>query len=120
MSELGHSDAPPTYVLLGGILDRRLDEVQPAFPEALTSEKPVIVPTATSSGRRTTLANWIASPQSLYVFTRRSLPYPLLETFDMATAQEVHSKRDVTTTPLQALTLFHSDVVFGWSQALAG
>ena len=38
----------------------------------------------------------------------------------MATAQEVHSKRDVTTTPLQALTLFHSDVVFGWSQALAG
>jgi hypothetical protein len=274
MSELGHSDAPPTYVLFGGILDRRLDEVQPAFPEALTSEKPVVVPTATSSGRRTALANWIASPQnpltarvfvnrvweqyfgrgivatvsdfgkagekptnpelldyladdfirnswspkrlhrqillssvyrqssafredaykadpdnkllaifphkrleaeeirdslllasgkleekiggpsvfapvpanlvtgtsnldgspywrtstdphdqyrrSLYIFTRRSLPYPLLETFDMATAQEVHSKRDVTTTPLQALTLFHSDVVFGWSQALAG
>jgi hypothetical protein len=58
--------------------------------------------------------------RSLYIFTRRSLPYPLLETFDMATAQEVHSKRDVTTTPLQALTLFHSDVVFGWSQALAG
>ena len=64
MSELGHSDAPPTYVLFGGILDRRLDEVQPAFPEALTSEKPVVVPTATSSGRRTALAQWIASPQN--------------------------------------------------------
>ncbi len=274
MTELGHSDAPPTYVLFGGILDRPLDEVQPAFPEALTNEKPVIVPTASSSGRRTALADWIASPQnpltarvfvnrvweqyfgrgivatvsdfgkagekpthpelldyladdfvkngwspkklhreillssvyrqssayredvfkadpdnkllgvfphkrleaeeirdslllasgkldetiggpsvyapvppnlvtgnsnldgspywkvskdthdqyrrSLYIFTRRSVPYPLLETFDMATAQEVHSKRDVTTTPLQALTLFHSDVVFSWSQALAG
>jgi hypothetical protein len=274
MTELGHADAPPTHVLFGGILDRPLDEVQPAFPEALTSEKPEIVPTANSSGRRTALANWIANPQnpltarvfvnriweqyfgrgivatvsdfgkagdkpthpelldyladdfvkngwspkklhreillssvyrqssafredaykadpdnkllavfphkrleaeeirdslllasgkleekiggpsvfapvpsnlvtgnsnldgspywreskdphdqnrrSLYIFTRRSVPYPLLETFDMATAQEVHSKRDVTTTPLQALTLFHSDVVFGWSQALAG
>jgi hypothetical protein len=38
----------------------------------------------------------------------------------MATAQEAHSKRDVTTTPLQSLTLFNSDVVFEWSQALAG
>ena len=38
----------------------------------------------------------------------------------MSNPQLVHSKRDVTTTPLQALTLFNSDVVFGWSQALAG
>ena len=38
----------------------------------------------------------------------------------MATAQEAHSKRDVTTTPLQSLALFNSDIVFGWSQALAG
>ncbi|WP_085317099.1 DUF1549 and DUF1553 domain-containing protein [Derxia lacustris] len=274
MTELGASDAPATHVLFGGILERPLEEVQPAFPEALTSEKPNIVPTATSSGRRTALANWIASERnpltarvfvnrvweqyfghgivetvsdfgragskpshpelldrlagdfaargwsvkqlhrrillsavyrqssverpevakvdpdnrllavfprkrleaeeirdsllvasgklvdkqggpgvfpplpaglvtgnsntdgqplwkvstktedhnrrSIYVFTRRSVPYPLLESFDMASPQEVHSKRDVTTTPLQALTLFHSEVVFGWSQALAG
>ncbi len=58
--------------------------------------------------------------RSIYIFTRRSLPYPLLETFDMANAQQIHSKRDVTTTPLQALTLVNSDIVFGWSQALAG
>jgi hypothetical protein len=58
--------------------------------------------------------------RSLYIFTRRSVPYPLLESFDMASAQQVHSKRDVTTTPLQALTLFNSDIVFSWSQALAG
>lgn len=58
--------------------------------------------------------------RSLYIFTRRSVPYPLLDTFDMASAQQVHSKREVTTTPLQALALINSDVVFGWSQALAG
>jgi len=58
--------------------------------------------------------------RSLYIFTRRSVPYPLLQTFDMASAQQVHSKRDVTTTPLQALALFNSDTVFEWSQALAG
>ena len=38
--------------------------------------------------------------RSLYIFTRRSVAYPLLETFDMASPQQVHSKRDVTTTPL--------------------
>jgi len=58
--------------------------------------------------------------RSLYVFTRRSLPYPMLEVFDPANPQLVHSKRDVTTTPLQALTLFNSDIVFAWSQSLAG
>ena len=58
--------------------------------------------------------------RSLYVFTKRSVPYPMLDTFDMASAQQVHSKRDVTTTPLQSLTLFNSDTVFSWSQSLAG
>ncbi|MGA7656918.1 MAG: DUF1549 and DUF1553 domain-containing protein [Methylocella sp.] len=268
MTELGHPDAPPSYVFAGGNHEKPLDEVRPAFPAALTDEKPVITPTAASSGRRTALANWLASPQnpltgrvfvnrvwneyfgkgivatvsdfgkagdkpsnpelldylaynfvnaqewsikklhreillssvyrqssayredahnadpenkllavfprkrleaeeirdsllvasgklndkvggpsvfppvpanlnagnlwevskdepdfnrrSLYIFTRRSVPYPLLESFDMASAQQVHSKRDVTTTPLQALTLFNSDIVFSWSQALAG
>jgi hypothetical protein len=70
---------------------------------------------------------WRVSPdvkdqnrRSLYVFTRRSVPYPMLEVFDPANPQLVHSKRDVTTTPLQALTLFNSETVFSWSQALAG
>ncbi|TDX67153.1 uncharacterized protein DUF1549 [Methylosinus sp. sav-2] len=273
-TELGHSDAPPTHILFVGNHEKPLDEVQPAFPEGITSELPDIKPTATSSGRRTALADWLVSeknpltarvfvnrvwnqyfgkgivgtvsdfgkagdkptnqelldhlaftfvkdgwsvkrlhrsillsatyrqssdyredvakadpenkllavfprkrleaeeirdsillasgslnehiggpsvfppipanligggnfnntdpawatskdPQdytrrSLYIFTRRSLPYPLLETFDMANPQQIHSKRDVTTTPLQALTLYNSDLIFQWSQALAG
>jgi hypothetical protein len=58
--------------------------------------------------------------RSLYVFTRRSFPYPITQNFDPANPNNPHHKRDVTTTPLQALTLFNSEVVFDWSQALAG
>ena len=268
MTELGHPDAPPTYLFFGGDHEKRLEEVQPGFPAAIANgATPNIVPTATSSGRRTALASWIASPgnpltarvfvnrvwnqyfgrgivrtvsdfgkagerpthpelldyladsfvkdgwdvknlhrsillssvyrqasahrddvhaidpegtllavfprrrldaeqirdsmltaagkldttlggpsvfapipkdlnagnlwqvskdpqdqnrRSLYIFTRRSIAYPMLATFDMSSPQQVHSKRDVTTTPLQALTLYNSDLVFQWSQALAG
>jgi hypothetical protein len=269
MTELGHPDAPPTYVFFVGDHDRPQEEVQPGFPAAIADgEQPVIVPTATSSGRRTALANWIASeknpltarvfvnrvwaqyfskgivetvsdfgkagakptnpelldyladefvkggwsvkklhreillssvyressdfredanqadpenkllavfprqrleaeeirdsvlaaagkldddtvggpsvfppvpkglnpgnawqvskdPQdfnrrSLYIFTRRAVPYPMLDAFDMASPQQAHAKRDVTTTPLQALTLYNDEQVFQWSQALAG
>jgi len=268
MTELGHPDAPPTYLLFVGNHERPLEEVQPGFPAAIANGvAPVITPTATSSGRRTALANWIASPEnpltarvfvnrvwaqyfgrgivesvsnfgkagsapshpqlldylastfvqdgwnvrklhraillssvyrqssepradaealdpqntllaafprsrleaeqirdslllasgtlvdkvggpsvfapvpkgvnagqlwqvsknaedhnrrSLYVFTRRSQPYPMLDAFNMASSQEVHSQRTVTTTPMQALTLYNDDQVFEWSQALAG
>lgn len=58
--------------------------------------------------------------RSIYTFVRRSIAYPLTQTFDPADPSAPHHKRAVTTTPLQALTLFNSDVVFGWSQALAG
>ncbi|MGM9487879.1 DUF1549 and DUF1553 domain-containing protein [Ideonella sp. YS5] len=267
-TELGHAEAPPTFVRFGGVHERPTDEVQPGLPALWAGDfKPQIVPTATSSGRRTALANWIASPanpltarvfvnrvwsqyfangiigtvadfgragqkptnpelldylatsfvrngwsvkalerqillssvyrqssderadvlaadpdnkllavyprkrleaeeirdsllyasgqlvdkvggpavfapvpsnlgagnlwqeakdpedarrRSIYVFVRRSVPYPLLQTFDPANPSQPHHKRDVTTTPMQALTLFNSDIVFGWSQALAG
>jgi hypothetical protein len=58
--------------------------------------------------------------RSLYILTRRSVPYPLTLPFDAASAQQLHSTRDVTTTPLQALTLVNADLVFQWSQSLAG
>ena len=44
-TELGHPDSPPTFIFFGGNHERPLDEVQPAFPEAMTSEKPDIKPT---------------------------------------------------------------------------
>jgi hypothetical protein len=272
ITELGHADAPPTYVLFKGIYDRRLDEVQPAFPTLFTDARPEIKPTATSSGRRTALARWIVSPEnpltarvfvnrlwgqyfgraivetvgdfgkmgaepthpelldyladsfvhdgkwsvkalqrqillsstyrqssasradaakldpqnkllavfprqrldaeqirdsllqaaglldetlggppvmppqppmpsqagfgenawkvsesprdqnrrSVYIFVKRNNPYPLLDTFDWANPQTVHGKREVTTTAPQALALINSDLVYSWSQVLAG
>jgi hypothetical protein len=268
--ELG-PDSPPTNILASGIYDRLLDEVQPGFPAAFTADKPNIVPTATSSGRRTALASWIVSAEnpltarvfvnrlwsqyfghgisdtvsdfgkqgekplnpelldhlawtfvhddhwsikslqrrimlssvyrqssaehekgvavdpndrllyafprqrldaeqirdsllaasgllnekmggpavmpvapsnflfgnnrnawsnsddpheqnrrSVYVFIRRNMPYPMLDVFDGANPNTVHSRREVSTTPTQALTLVNSDLVYQWSQALAG
>jgi hypothetical protein len=58
--------------------------------------------------------------RSVYVFTRRNTAYPLLDTFDMANPNTVHSRRDVTTTAPQALALINSDLVYQWSRALAG
>jgi hypothetical protein len=268
VEELGHPDAPPTFIFSGGSHERPTDEVQPAFPGNLTDKAPVITPTATSSGRRSALANWIASRdnpltsrvyanrvwsqyfstgivrtvndfgkagdrptnqelldyladnfskngwsvkqlhrqillsntyrqssdyreevakadpdnkllavfprqrleaeeirdallvasgkfedrvggpsvfppvpanlgaapaawpvsknqrdwyrRSLYIFTRRSVPYPLLEAFNAPNTQLVHPTREVTTTPLQALTLINDEQVFQLSQAIAG
>ncbi len=57
--------------------------------------------------------------RSIYVFTRRSVPFPMLETFDRASPQVAHARRDVSTTPQQSLTLFNNDVVYGWSKTLA-
>ncbi|HWK52895.1 MAG TPA: DUF1549 and DUF1553 domain-containing protein, partial [Hyphomicrobiales bacterium] len=268
MTELGHSDTPPTHVLMGGEHERPLQQVQPGFPAAIGGGPPEITALGFSSGRRAALAKWLASAdnpltarvfvnrvweqyfgrgivetvsdfgkagakpshpelldylarhfidsgwdvkalhreillssvyrqasverpevveadpdnrllavfpcrrldaeqirdsllaasgllnldvggpsifpplpasapdtgrawnkpsddasshrRSLYVFTRRSLPYPLLEVFNMASPQQSHAKREVTTTPLQALTLLNSELTYDWSRALAG
>jgi hypothetical protein len=271
ITELGHSDAPPTHVRFTGIHDKYQEEVQPGIPALFnpTNEALEIKPTETSSGRRSALANWLTSqknpltarvyvnriweqyfgkgivgtvsdfgragerpthpdllnyladnfvkdgwsikkvhrqillssvyrqssdyradafkadPQnkllavfprqrleaeqirdsllavsgqledkvggpsvfppiptvltaggrnlwtvsedpkdhnrrSLYTFSRRSVPYPMLDVFDGASQQATHARRDVTTTPLQALTLINNDLVYKWSQNLAG
>lgn len=72
--ELGHgsgmrdisAQAPVTYVLAGGTYLGRQEPVQPAFLSVLSSEKPEIQPAAngSSTGRRTALANWLASPEN--------------------------------------------------------
>lgn len=59
--------SPETFVLLRGNPRLPGAAVEPGFPEVLTS-KPPIIPTpgeeARSSGRRTVLADWIASPDN--------------------------------------------------------
>ncbi len=267
VEELGHNDAPKSFVFFGGNHERPLDEVQPAFPAAMSDQAPNIKQLPYSSGRRTALADWLASEQnpltarvfvnrvwsnyfvkgivattydfgkagdrpsnqelldflagdftghgwdvkrlhreillsatyrqsseerpevakldpdnrlyavfprqrleaevirdiwlqasgklvgkvggpsvlpplpknvsygnlwqvskdkedwyrrSLYIFTRRSNAYPLLEVFNTPNTQITHPAREVTTTPLQALALLNNDQVEEYAQALAG
>ena len=49
--------------------------------------------------------------RSVYVMVRRSVMFPLLEAFDAPTAQQACARRNVTTTPLQALALMNSAFV---------
>ncbi len=60
------TDAAPQHVYLGGDHERIGEEVQPAFPAAITPKytQPKITPTATSSGRRTALADWLVSAEN--------------------------------------------------------
>src|SRR5439155_15198739 len=58
--------------------------------------------------------------RSVYVFVRRNTRYPLFEAFDMPDTHESCPRRDVTTTPTQALMLMNSDVVLNLAQSFAG
>jgi len=58
--------APPTHVLRVGVYDAPLEEVQPGFLTALDPEPARVTQPAgvASTGRRSALANWIASPDN--------------------------------------------------------
>lgn len=56
--------------------------------------------------------------RSLYTFTKRTAPFALYNTFDAPTGEACIARRDVSNTPLQALSVLN-DVVFAEaSQAL--
>src|SRR5262249_27943654 len=69
---------------------------------------------------------WKLSPaeernrRSVYIFVRRNARYPMMEAFDMPDTHESCSRRAVTTTALQALTMINDKVTLQWAQALAG
>ena len=72
-------------------------------------------------------ANWETTQEpaernrrSLYVFIRRNTRYPMFETFDLPDTHESCPRRDITTSPLQALTLLNSEVVLEWARGFAG
>ncbi|MFM1769678.1 MAG: hypothetical protein RJA22_2207 [Verrucomicrobiota bacterium] len=57
--------------------------------------------------------------RSVYVFIRRNTRYPMFDSFDMPDPHESCARRNVTTSPLQALTLLNSRLVWGWAQGFA-
>lgn len=57
--------------------------------------------------------------RSIYMFVRRNTRYPMFETFDMPDTHESCSRRNVTTSPIQALTLLNSSLTIEWAQNFA-
>jgi mono/diheme cytochrome c family protein len=60
-----------------------------------------------------------ARRRSVYIFQRRSLPLPILASFDALPFSESCDRRSVTTTPLQALSMLNGDLVNEESAYLA-
>jgi hypothetical protein len=58
--------------------------------------------------------------RSIYVFVRRNTRYPIFETFDMPDTHESCSRRMVTTSPIQALTMLNNKLTLEWAEAFAG
>ena len=68
---------------------------------------------------------WRESPapdryrRGMYIFFRRSVPYPMLTTFDAPESTVVSTRRDRSNTPLQSLTLLNDPVFVECAQTLA-
>ena len=58
--------------------------------------------------------------RSIYVFVRRNTRYPMFDSFDMPDPHESCARRNVTTSPIQALTLLNSHLALQWAQSFAG
>ncbi|MEY2410800.1 MAG: hypothetical protein QOF48_3470 [Verrucomicrobiota bacterium] len=61
-----------------------------------------------------------ANRRSVYVFVRRNTRYPMFDSFDMPDPHESCPRRNVTTSPIQALTLLNSHLTLRWAQGFAG
>jgi hypothetical protein len=57
--------------------------------------------------------------RSIYVFVKRNSRYPMFESFDMPDTHESCARRNVTTSPGQALTLLNNELSLHWAEALA-
>ena len=60
-----------------------------------------------------------ARRRSIYTFQRRSLPLPMIASFDAIPFSESCDRRNVTTTPLQALSMLNGELTNEESTYLA-
>jgi hypothetical protein len=57
--------------------------------------------------------------RSLYTFTKRTAPFAMATTFDAPTGESCLARRDVSNSPLQALTLLNDQMFMEAAQAMA-
>ena len=114
----------PRHRLEGEVIrDSSLHGGRPAEPEDGRTQR--VPRTAGRTCRRRAAAGSSPAPEernrrSVYIFVRRNTRYPMLEAFDMPDTHESCSRRDVTTTAPQALTMLNDKVALEWAQAFAG
>jgi len=77
-------------------------------------------------GMNPAYSGWNLTPEesernrrSIYIFVKRNLRYPIFESFDMPDTHESCPRRNVTTTPLQALNLLNSELTLQWAEGFA-
>jgi hypothetical protein len=56
--------------------------------------------------------------RGLYTFLKRSIPYAMFATFDGVTGETCQARREISNSPLQALTMLNDQVVIECAQAL--
>lgn len=97
---------------VAGVLNTKMGgpSVFPELPEGLEGR----------SGWSVTRDEAERNRRSIYVFVRRNARYPMFETFDMPDTHESCAQRNVTTSPLQALTMLNDKVTIEWAEHFAG
>jgi hypothetical protein len=102
------------HLTASGLLDRTIGRrgIHPPLPEFVTEV-----------GRS---VNWPVSQGSerfrrgMYIFFKRTVPYPMLMTFDAPDSTVSCSRRNRSNTSLQALTLLNDPVFYECAQTLGG
>ena len=70
-------------------------------------------------GWKTTQSESERNRRSVYVVVKRNTRYPMFEAFDMPDTHEPCARRNVTTSPVQALTMLNSELTLSWAQHFA-
>ncbi len=100
------------HLTASGLLDRTIGRrgIRPPLPAFVTAVgRSVKWPVSQGTERYR---------RGMYIFFKRTVPYPMLMTFDAPDATLSCSRRERSNTPLQALTLLNGPVFYECAQAL--
>ena len=100
------------HLTASGLLDRTIGRrgIRPPLPSFVTEVgRSVKWPVSQGSERYR---------RGMYIFFKRTVPYPMLMTFDAPDSTISCSRRERSNTPLQALTLLNDPVFFECAQVL--
>ncbi|MDG1894238.1 MAG: PSD1 and planctomycete cytochrome C domain-containing protein [Fuerstiella sp.] len=111
---VGAESVRDLHLAASGLLDRTIGRkgIRPPLPAFVTEVgRSVKWPVSQGSERYR---------RGMYIFFKRTVPYPMLMTFDAPDATVSCSRRERSNTPLQALTLLNDPVFFECAQRLGG